>query len=175
MRTEERTKEIVTKQNYKVYIANDGTEFTIKEECQKYDDGAECAYKSLLSKVMKPIMGSFSYNDTKDHPELVNIYKNIIDDIFDDGRRECEYYTFKPKSEEDIKNFIALLKVQNASVKATNWYENIDNPFTQLDKLETGCSYIIINYGESVFYQIIEAEQFSTAIKKIIEKAIENV
>lgn len=174
MRTEERTKEFVTKQNYKVYIANDGTEFTTEEECQKYDDGAECAYKTLLSKVMKPIMGSFSYNDTKDHPELVNVYKNIIDDIFEDERRECEYSIFKPQSEEDIKNFIALLKVQNASVRASGWYENIDNPFTQLDKLETGCSHIIINYGESVFYQIIEAKQFSKAIKKIIEKAIEN-
>lgn len=175
MITEERKKEVVTIQDYTVYIANDGTEFTTKEECQKYDDGAECAYKKLLSKVMKPITGSFNYNDTKYHPELVNVYKNIIDDIFDDGRRECEYYTFKPQSEEDIKNFIALLKVQNASVRASGWYENIDNPFTQLDKLKTGCSYIIINYGESVFYQIIEASQFSEAIKKIIEKAIENV
>lgn len=175
MKTEERTKEIVTTQNYKVYIAYDGTEFTKEEECEKYDDGATCAYKTLLSKVMKPIKGSFNYNDTQNHPELVNVYKNIVDDIFEDGRRECEYYTFKPQSEEDIKNFIALLNVQNASVRASGWYENIDNPFTQLDKLKIGYDYIIINYVESVFYQIIESEQFSEAIKKIIEKTTENV
>lgn len=42
MRIEERTKEVTTKQDYKIYIANDGTEFTTEEECQKYDDSAEC-------------------------------------------------------------------------------------------------------------------------------------
>jgi len=175
MIVEKRTKEFVTKQDYTVYIANDGTEFKTEEECQKYNDGATCAYKTLLSKVMKPIKGSFKYSDTQNHPELVNVYKNVVDDIFEDGRRECEYYTFKPQSEEDIKNFIALLKVQNASVRGCSWYENIDNPYTQLDKLKTGCDYIIINYADTAFYQIIEAKQFSEVIRDIIEKAIENV
>lgn len=172
MKTETRTKEKITKEDYTVFIAQDGTEFTSEMECTQYEQGAECAYKTLLKEVLTPLWGSFDYPR---NPEQDNPYKNIIDDIFEDGRRECKYYVFKPRKSEDIKNFIALLNVQNASVRASGWYENIDNPFTQLDKLKTGYSYIIINYGESVFYQIIEAEQFSKAIKKIIEKAIENV
>jgi len=175
MKIEERTKEKIIKEDYKVFVAQDGTEFSTEAECIRYEQGAECAYKTLLSKVMKPIIGSFNHSDTQNHPELVNVYKNIVDDIFEDERRECEYYTFKPQSEEDIKNFIALLNVQNASVKASRWYENIDNPYTQLDKLKTGCDYIIIYYADSAFYQIIEAKQFSEAIKRILEKAIENV
>lgn len=173
MRTEERIKEFVTKQNYKVYIANDGTEFTTEKECQKYDDGAECAYKTLLSKVMKPIMGSFNYNDTKDHPELVNVYKNIIDDIFEDGRRECEYYTFRPSSEEDVKNFLALTKVQDASIRYS-FYKNeaILNPFVQLEHIEKGKLYILIYYPEGISYTIIEPEQYTKSIISLINRVL---
>lgn len=172
MRTETRTKEKVIKEDYTVFIAQDGTEFTTETDCLEYDKGAECAYKTLLNGVLTPLWGSFDYQAK---PEQKNTYKNIIDEIFEDDRKECEYYTFKPRKGDDIKNFIALLKVQNASVRATGWYENIDNPFTQLDKLKNGYDYIIINYEESNFYQIIEAEQFSEAIKKIIKAATENV
>lgn len=172
MITETRTKEKITKEDYTVFIAQDGTEFTSEMECAQYEKGAECAYKTLLKEILTPLWGSFDY---KVSPEQQNPYKNILDDIFDDGRRECKYYIFKPRKGEDIKNFIALLNVQNASVRATGWYENIDNPFTKLDKLKNGYDYIIINYEESNFYHIIEAEQFSEAIKKIIQTATENV
>jgi len=170
MKIEERTKEKIIKENYKVFIAQDGTEFSTEEECTKYEDSAECAYKTLLKEVLTPLLGSFEYQR---NPEQNNHYKNIIDDIFDDGRRECKYYIFKPRKGDDIKNFIALLKTQNASVRASGWYQNIDNPFTQLDKLKNGYDYIIINYEDSNFYQIIEAEQFSEVIKKIIETTVE--
>lgn len=172
MKIEERTKEKIIKEDYKVFVAQDGTEFSTEEECTKYEQGAECAYKTLLKEVLTPLSGSFDYQAK---PEQKNPYKNIIDDIFEDGRRECEYYIFKPRKGEDIKNFIALLKIQNASVRASGWYENIDNPFTRLDELKTGYDYIIINYEDSNFYHIIEAEQFSESIRNIIEKAIENV
>lgn len=168
MRIEERTKEIVTTQDYTVYIANDGTEFKSKEECQKYDDGATCAYKTLLSKVMKPIKGSFNYNDTQNHPELINPYKNIIDDIFEDGRRECEYYTFKPQSEENIKNFLALAKVQNATARGNSYEKEVVNPFVQFEQLEIGKDYIIIYYAESAFYTIIEPNQYIKGIISLI-------
>lgn len=170
MRTEERTKEIVTKQNYKVYIANDGTEFTIKEECQKYDDGAECAYKTLLKEVLTPLWGSFDYQAK---PEQKNPYKNIIDDIFDDGRRECEYYTFRPSSEEDIKNFLALVKVQNAHVVGTTYEEEaIVNPFVQLKHIEKGKAYILIYYAEGVVYKIIEPEQYTKGMISLINRIV---
>lgn len=172
MRTETRTKEKVTKEDYTVFIAQDGTEFTKEECCLEYEKGAECAYKTLLKDALIPLYGSF---DGKASPEQRNPYKNILDDILDDGRRECKYYIFKPRKGDDIKNFIALLKVQDASVRATGWYENIDNPFTQLDKLKNGYDYIIIIYEETPFYHIIEAEQFSEVIKKIIQTATENV
>lgn len=172
MKVEERTKEKIIKENYKVFIAKDGTEFTSEMGCVEYETGAECAYKTLLKEALTPLWGSFDYPK---NPDQKNPYKNIIDDIFDDGRRECKYYIFKPRKGEDIKNFIALLDVQNASVRASSWYDNIDNPFTQLDKLKNGYDYIIINYEDSNFYHIIEAEQFSEAIKKIIKTATENV
>lgn len=172
MKVEEKTKEKIIKEDYKVFIAQDGTEFSTEEECTRYEQGAECAYKTLLKEALTPLWGSF---DFPRNPEQDNPYKNIIDDIFEDGRRECKYYIFKPRKSDDTKNFIALLNTQNASVRGTGWYENIDNPFTQLDKLKNGYDYIIINYEESNFYHIIEAEQFSEAIREIIEKAIENV
>lgn len=172
MKIEERTEEKVIKESFKVYIANDGTEFSTEKACREYDNGAECAYRTLLSKVMKPLMGSFKYSDIENNPELVNVYKNIIDDIFEDGRRECEYYTFKPQSEEDIKNFLALLKVQNASLRGERY--KIKNPFTQLKEIKNNCNYIIIFYEGGTSYQIIEALQFSEVIKEIIEKALDN-
>ena len=168
MKVETRTREIVNKQVYKVYIANDGTEFTIEQACQQYDDGAECAYRTLLSEVLKPIMGSFRYQDIEEHPELVNNYKNIIDDIFDDGRRECEYYTFKPQSEDDVKNFIALTKVQNADIRKIEYEEISANPYTQLEELKVGGAYIVIYYAGGVYYCIIEASKFAKGISDII-------
>lgn len=41
--------------------------------------------------------------------------------------------------------------------------------------MKIGYNYIIINYEDTNFYHIIEAEQFSEAIRDIIKKAIENV
>lgn len=35
-------KEVVTKRYEDVFIANDGTEFSIKEECEKYENSAKC-------------------------------------------------------------------------------------------------------------------------------------
>ena len=116
MKIEERTKEKIIKEDYKVFIAQDGTEFKTEAECTIYEDGAECAYKTLLKEALTPLWGSF---DFPRNPEQDNPYKNIIDDIFEDGRKECKYYIFKPKKVKDIKNFIALLKVQNASIRGT--------------------------------------------------------
>ena len=41
------TKEEIT------YIANDGTEFKIEDECRKYEDTAECAIWSALAKIVQ--------------------------------------------------------------------------------------------------------------------------
>lgn len=166
MKVETRTREIVSKQEYKVYIAKDGTEFNNDEECQKYDDSAVCAYKTLLSKVLKPIVGSFSYKDAKEHPELVNESKNLIDDILDDGRRECEYFSFKPETQEDVRNFIAMLKVRNPSISSIN-------AFTRLEELKEGNSYVVQYYADAEFYKIINAEKFSDFMKSLINKVLE--
>lgn len=154
-----------------VYIADDGTKFANESECKKYESSAVLAYKTMLEGVLTPINGDFR----SDYPDF-NLFKMVIDDVFEDGRRECEYYTFKPQSEGDIKNFIAMLKAEEANVRGyrDEKYKNFPDPFTQLNQLKCGYNYIVINFAESNFYQIIEAEQFSNNIKEIIEKALMN-
>lgn len=152
-----------------VYIADDGTKFADENECKKYENSATLAYKTMLEGVLIPINGSFS----SDSPDC-NIFKRAIDDIFEDGREECNYFTFKPRKGDDVKNFIAMLKTEEANVRGykDKKYGNFPDPFTQLNQLKCGYDYIIINYEDSNFYQIIEAEQFSNNIKEIIEKAL---
>lgn len=154
-----------------VYIADDGTRFSDENECKKYENSAALAYKTMLEGVFTPINGSFS-RDSSDF----NLFNRTIDDIFDDGRRECSYFTFKPRKGEDVKNFIAMLQAEVASVrgyKDVKYDGDFPDPFTQLNQLKCGYDYIVIVYEESNFYHIIEAEQFSNNIKEIIEKALE--
>ena len=155
-----------------VYIADDGTKFADENECKKYENSAALAYKTMLEGVLTSINGSFR----SDSPDF-NLFKRVIDDVFDDGREECNYFIFKPRKGDDVKNFIAMLKAENANIRGykDEQYKNFPDPFTQLNQLKCGYDYIVINYAESSFYHIIEAEQFSNNIKEIIEKAIENV
>ena len=51
------TKEEIT------YIANDGTEFKTEDECRKYEDTAECAIRSALSKIVLKECPSYSVVD----------------------------------------------------------------------------------------------------------------
>lgn len=153
-----------------VYIADDGTKFADENECKKYENSAALAYKTMLEGVLTPINGSFG----SDSPDF-NIFKRIIDDIFDDERQDCSYFAFKPRKGDDIKNFIAMLQAEVASVrgyKNVKYNKDFPDPFTQLYQLKCGYDYIVINYAETSYYHIIEAEQFSNNIKEIIEKAI---
>lgn len=151
-----------------VYIADDGTKFADESECKKYESSAALAYKTMLEGVLTPINGDFR----SDSPDF-NLFKRVIDDVFDDGREECDYFTFKPRKGDDVKNFIAMLKAENANIRGYK-DEHFPDPFTQLNQLKCGYDYIVINYEESSFYHIIEAEQFSNNIKEIIEKALTN-
>lgn len=167
MKTEIKKREVTTTEEYTVYIANDGTEFKSQEECKKYDEGAICAYKTLLKDSLKPLWGSFNCNEDQ------NIWKNLVDDIFEDGRRECHYFIFNPKKEEDIKNFLALLEIQNSSIRGSG-YDADYNPFTQKEDLKVDEDYIIIYYQGSIFYQIINTEKFTYAINRIINRTIQS-
>lgn len=154
-----------------VYIADDGTKFADENEYKKYENSAALAYKTMLEGVLTPINGDFR----SDSPDF-NLFKRAIDDIFNDGREDCKYFAFKPRKGDDVKNFIAMLQAEVASVRGyrDEKYKNFPDPFTHLNQLKCGYDYIVINYAESSYYHIIEAEQFSNNIKEIIEKALTN-
>lgn len=94
-------KEIVTKI---FYVAMDGTEFTNKEECEKYEKSAIGIVKGRLTDVLKQITGT---------EECTNIYENFFDGLFDDYINRSKYYIFKPKVKEDIENLIQYFSVIN--------------------------------------------------------------
>ena len=76
------------------FIAKDGTVFDGSVECEKYEASAVCAAKLRLGTILKKL-------DNK------NCYYNGLDSLLDDWRGEADYYAFEPKTEDDIKNFIA--------------------------------------------------------------------
>lgn len=62
MRTEQRETKIYTN----VYIANDGTEFRDKEECEKYEQTCNCVIKSMAKKSQLKEVGAWSFRDMTD-------------------------------------------------------------------------------------------------------------
>lgn len=69
MKTEERS--IVKTEYVKIYIANDGTEFSNESECMKYEGSVDCAINAIFKSVPQQKTGSpddvfpyFGYEDT---------------------------------------------------------------------------------------------------------------
>lgn len=50
-------REKVTTTYYNVFVANDGTEFSDKDECEKYEKSAKCAIESAYEKTFKTFDG----------------------------------------------------------------------------------------------------------------------
>ncbi len=69
-------KEVVIKRYDDVFVANDGTEFNTKEECEKYENSAKCAlmarYKLLVIKE-SDCFSLFGFGSDEDVIEVVKI------------------------------------------------------------------------------------------------------
>lgn len=75
-------KERIEKSFYNIYVANDGTEFTNSEECQKYEESAEGV---LLAKI-KPLV----------------IKRTTEEDLFNCGGCDNDVWVIKPNTQEDV-------------------------------------------------------------------------
>lgn len=96
MKEEKRDVTRTIKETKTFYIADDGEEFSTEEQCKEYEESARYAYRKRLEKTLTLI-------DEK----RANL---VIDTILDDGRAESDYYSFKPQTEDDLKNFLAYAK-----------------------------------------------------------------
>ena len=96
MKEEKRDFTRTIKETKTFYIADDGEEFSTEEQCREYEESARYAYRKRLEKTL-------TWIDKK----RANL---VIDTILDDGRAESDYYSFKPQTEDDLKNFLAYVK-----------------------------------------------------------------
>lgn len=80
MTTKEIKQEVVVRTEY---IAVDGTKFTSKEECEKYEKSARCVILSRLTRL---------------NPEGNSVY-----DLYDEGSEEDDIEIFDIKTDEDLE------------------------------------------------------------------------
>ena len=95
MKTIEKTKTIESK--YNVYVANDGTEFTIEEECKKYE---ESAYGVLNLKYKELVVG----NTNEESLFGVGCCEDCVDIV-------------KVKTQQDADVVMQMYLIVNPSVK----------------------------------------------------------
>ncbi len=127
------------------YVAVDGTEFEDAAECKAYEKSALCAVKSRISDKLIRL-------DDK------TLYHNGLDELIDEGRSESEYYAFKAETEEDLKNFVQFLKLENLNESDTYLCgENVGNldyvrSYEILSELKVGVQYLVsMNYSIVVY------------------------
>ena len=137
-------KEIKRVEIKKIYVANDGTEFSTEEECKKYEKTAECAINGMFKKLKvqetccigdgEPF-GSFGYEDTlyavkienTDQLEIVN--KWIADN---DNYSRCE----KQLIGADKIGTIQLIDVYDGGVWTVGTPEELKEKYIKaIDKL----------------------------------------
>ena len=140
MKTEKKEFVRTIKEIKDVYIAFDGEEFTSEEQCRNYEESARYAYRKRLGNTLKPIDSSRAYV--------------VMDNILDDGRNECDYYSFKPKTEDDLRNFIAYAKETCGGYVGGNstYYEthpNHNHFYIRFEDMKINDTYIFFQrYGE---------------------------
>lgn len=81
---ETKIKEVIETKTYELYIASDGTEFTNKEECKRYEDTAKCV---LLSKYKNWVIKStneweiFDAGCEESYIDIIRVSEDKIDTI----------------------------------------------------------------------------------------------
>lgn len=144
------------------YIADDGEEFSTEEQCKEYEESARYAYRKRLEKTLTLI-------DEK----RANL---VIDTILDDGRAESDYYSFKPQTEDDLKNFLAYARSTCGGYLAgdSEYYEKHQEYnyfYVKPEDVKVGETYIFFQrYGE--WGGIVSKESLQKAVDKCFDETL---
>ena len=159
-----------------VYVAQDGTEFSEKEQCEKYERSAEAACRSRLSfkKVERPACDKNLNEWDKLHLHLYKMYQ-LMEYIKCNGN-DCEIFIWKPKNEEEVKTFIQWRElVENSRPLRRDELseaEKLNAPhICYEDELEAGKTYIIVA-DEGEYISVIQKEQFLSAMEDMLDTLI---
>ena len=154
MRTITKTEEV------KVYIAGDGKEFSDEETCKIYEESAEFAFWTLLINKCLFSIQCKGYLSAGDFAIL-----------FDDPCNCGDYYIFKPKTSDDIKNMIGYAKckslVYEHSPERLEWLK--ETYFTLHEWLEPGKEYVVCINNENGNATFIEKYRAIEKITKFID------
>lgn len=144
------------------YIADDGEEFSTEEQCREYEESARYAYGKRLEKVLAKI-------DKKQAD-------TIIDTILDDGRAETNYYSFKPQIEDDLKNFLAYIKLScNYLAGDSEYYEKhieYNYFYVKPKDVKIGETYIFFQRYDNEWGGIVSKESLQKAIDKCFDETL---
>lgn len=149
------------------FVAYDGTEWADEKECETYEKSAECAYRALLGNCFKEI-------PLKNPDSTMPLLLKALDWFLDDCREESTYYMLTLSSNEDKKNFIAWTKcIQYFGMSGSNdfWTNEgkIYSPYTSLEELEIGKTYLIIRTYDSNYFRIYNKDKIVLAVKTMFE------
>ncbi len=100
------SKEKVVKSSYNVYVANDGTEFNDRDECQKYEDSAEGV---ILAKIKSLVI-----NDIAE------------EEILGWGSSDNTVWVVRPKSQDDVNTILQALLLFNPYYKKEDRKEQLE-------------------------------------------------
>lgn len=103
-------RERVKTEYYNVYVANDGSEFTTREECEKYEDSAECV---IMAKVKAMLVKEISEED-----------------VLGFGSSDCTVWLIKPKTQDDADVILQAFFYVNPHMKedgCKQWVERAKN------------------------------------------------
>lgn len=141
------------------YIADDGEEFSTAEQCREYEESARYAYSKRLEKTLTLI-------DKK----RANF---IIDSILDDGRSESNYYSFKPQTEDDIKNLIAYARsiCGGCLASESEYYKKYNHFYVNPGDMKVGETYIFF-YRYNDWGGIVSKESLQKAIDKCFDEKL---
>ena len=159
MKEEKRDVTRTIKETKTFYIADDGEEFSTAEQCKEYEESARYAYRKRLEKTLTLI-------DEKRA-------KLVIDTILDDGRSESNYYSFKPQTEDDLKNFLAYAKSTCGGYLAgdSEYYKKYNHFYVNPGDMKVGETYIFFyRYGE--WGGIVSKESLQKAIDKCFDEKL---
>lgn len=122
-----------TKQYVTVYEAVDGTEFTSKEECKKYEESAQCVLMAKYSKLV-----------TKSDTEW---------ELFGVGSNESIVDVVRLNDEQDVNMILQLIALENPNIssKQPEWLIEKDKRLTTALK-EDSLVFIGRGYEQDCFY-----------------------
>ena len=164
MKEQEKTTTRTVTETKTVYVAQDGEEFTDREQCMKYEDSAIFACRVRLG------MRKLERRDgNEDAAESFNCARNGFFDLFNLGC-DADLFLWTPKSEEEIKTFV-------------QWWELVtgDRPLTRKelgdnmlyldcpDELEVRTEYFVVCDPLNENVRVIDRTGLGNALEKMLD------